>query len=187
MGRALAGRVLAGGHRVTVWNRTPGRAGDLAASEALTVADAVRGADVVITMLANDDAVRAVALGELRPAIGPGSVYVDCSTVSPDCSAALAEAFPGRFLAAPVLGLPAVVAGGSAVLLAGGDDTLIDRVDPVLLAISGDVRRYATARLALAAKLATNLLLVSEVVALAESFAVGQAGGLGGAAARPAR
>jgi hypothetical protein len=69
MGRALAGRMLEGGHQVTVWNRSKGRAGDVVsagAREARSVADAVVGVDVAITMLANDDAVRAVASGELR-------------------------------------------------------------------------------------------------------------------------
>jgi Trk K+ transport system NAD-binding subunit len=73
MGRALAGRLLDGGHRVTVWNRSKGKAGEVVsagAREADGVADAVEGVDVAITMLANDDAVSAVAFGQLRPSIG---------------------------------------------------------------------------------------------------------------------
>src|SRR5258705_13738299 len=96
MGRALAGRLLDGGHRVTVWNRSPGKAGELVsagAREAHSVADAVDDVEVVITMLANDDAVRAVVLGELRSSIDEQTVYVDSSTVSPKLSAELAEAF----------------------------------------------------------------------------------------------
>lgn len=59
MGRAIAGRLLGGGHQVTVWNRSPGRADELVASgaaEAASVDEAVGGADVVITMLADDSA-----------------------------------------------------------------------------------------------------------------------------------
>jgi 3-hydroxyisobutyrate dehydrogenase len=181
MGSALARRLLDGGHRVVVWNRTPGRAGALVsagATEAPSVAAAVRGVDVAFTVLANDDAVRAVALGELRSSIGAGAAYVDSSTVSPELAAELARAFPGRFLAMPVVGSPAAVSAGQATFLAGGDGDLVQRLDPVISALSGPVRRYATAPLALTAKLATNLLLLSEVVALAESFAVGRAGGL---------
>lgn len=69
MGRAIAMRLLDGGHRVVVWNRTPDRAAEVVAAgaaQAPSVADALHGADVVVTMLANDDAVRAVAFGELR-------------------------------------------------------------------------------------------------------------------------
>jgi 3-hydroxyisobutyrate dehydrogenase len=90
----------------------------------------------------------------------------------------LAEAFPARFVAMPVVGGPAAVRAGQAVYLAGGKDGVVDYLQPVLSSLSDTVRRYDTAPLALTAKLATNLLLLSEVVALAESFAVGRAGGL---------
>jgi 3-hydroxyisobutyrate dehydrogenase-like beta-hydroxyacid dehydrogenase len=181
MGRALAGRLLEGGHRVTVWNRSKGKAGEVVsagAREAPSVAEAVEGVDVVLTILANDDAVRAVALGELRSSIGAKSIYVDCSTVSPELSGELAETFPARFLAMPVLGSPAVMRAGQAVLLAGGNAGVMEGLRPLLSSLSETVRRYETAPLAITAKLATNLLLLSEVVALAESFAVGRSGGL---------
>jgi 3-hydroxyisobutyrate dehydrogenase len=138
----------------------------------------VEGVDVAVTTLANDDAVRAVAFGELRSSIGEKTVYVDCSTVSPKLSGELAEAFPARFLAMPIVGSPAAVSAGQAVLLAGGDASVLDRVSPMVSSLSDNVRRYDTAPLAITAKLATNLLLLSDVVALAESFAVGHSGGL---------
>jgi 3-hydroxyisobutyrate dehydrogenase len=181
MGRALAARLLSGGHRVTVWNRSPGKAAEvvaLGAREARDLPDAVRGSVVVLTMLANDDAVRTVALGDVRASIDDEAVYVDCSTVSPELSGELAAAFPGRFLALPILGNPAAVRAGEAVLLAGGDSGVVERLHPVLAALSPTIRRYDTAPLAGTAKLATNLLLLSEVVALAEAFAVGRSGGL---------
>jgi 3-hydroxyisobutyrate dehydrogenase-like beta-hydroxyacid dehydrogenase len=181
MGRALAGRLLEGGHRVAVWNRSKGKTGEIVSAggrEADSIADAVDAVDVAITMLANDHAVRDVALGELRPAIGHRTIYVDCSTVSPVLSGELAEAFPGRFLAVPVIGSPLAVRAGQAVYLAGGNDDLVDRLAPVLSSLSSTVRRYDTASLALAAKLTSNLLLLSQVIALAEAFAVGRSGGL---------
>jgi 3-hydroxyisobutyrate dehydrogenase-like beta-hydroxyacid dehydrogenase len=181
MGRALAGRLLEGGNRVAVWNRSKGKAAEIVSAggqEADSVADAVQGVDVVITMLANDDAVRDVALGELRSSIADRTIYVDCSTVSPKLSGELAGAFLGRFLVLPVLGSPLAVRAGQATYLAGGNGALVDRLAPVLSSLSNTVRRYDTAPLALTAKLATNLLLLSEVVALAESFAVGRSGGL---------
>jgi 3-hydroxyisobutyrate dehydrogenase-like beta-hydroxyacid dehydrogenase len=180
MGQALAGRLLGGGHRVTVWNRSKGKADEVVsagAREAASVADAVDGADVAMTSLANDDAIRAVAFGALRSSIGEATVYVDASTVSPKLSGELADTF-ARFVALPIVGSPAAVSSGQAVLLAGGDSPVVDRLGPVLSSLSATVRRYDTAPLALTAKLATNLLLLSEVVALAESFAVGRSGGL---------
>src|ERR1700682_4015955 len=83
-----------GGRRVAVWNRSKGKAGEIVsagAREAQSVADAVEGVDVAVTMLANDDAVRAVAFGELRSSIGEKTIYVDCSTVSQKLSGELAE------------------------------------------------------------------------------------------------
>jgi len=181
MGRALAARLLEGGHRVAVWNRSKGKAGEIVSAgawEAQSVADAVHEVDVVITMLANDDAVRAVAFGDLRSSISDQTIYVDCSTVSPKLSGELAKAFPAGFLAMPVLGSPVAVRAGQAVFLAGGNNEVVDRLGPVVSSLSPTIRRYDTAPLASTAKLATNLLLLSQIVALAESFAVGRCGGL---------
>jgi 3-hydroxyisobutyrate dehydrogenase-like beta-hydroxyacid dehydrogenase len=119
-----------------------------------------------------------VALGELRLSIGEKTICVDCSTVSPKLTGELAEAFPARFLALPVIGGPAAVRAGQAVYLAGGNAGVVDHLQPVLSSLSDTVRRYETAPLAITAKLATNLLLLSEVAALAESFTVGRSGGL---------
>jgi 3-hydroxyisobutyrate dehydrogenase len=181
MGRALAARLLDGGHRVAVWNRSKGKTTDIVSAggrEAPSVADAVRGVDVVITMLANDDAVRAVALRSLMSSLGDDTIYVDCSTVSPSLSGELATACPARFVAMPVLGSPVAVRAGQAVLLPGGDRAIVDRLAPVIASLSSSIRRYDTAPLASTAKLATNLLLLSQMVALSESFAVGRCGGL---------
>jgi 3-hydroxyisobutyrate dehydrogenase len=180
MGRALAGRLLEGGHRVTVWNRSKGKAGEVVsagAREAESVAGAVAGVDVAITSLANDDAVRAVAFGDLRSAITEATVYVDSSTVSPTLSRELANTF-ARFVALPIVGSPVAVSSGQAVFLAGGDVAGVDRLGPVLSSLSENIRRYDSPALALTAKLATNLLLLSELVALSESLAVGRSGGL---------
>jgi 3-hydroxyisobutyrate dehydrogenase len=180
MGQALTRRLLDGGHRVTVWNRSKGRAGEAVsagAREAESVSDAIDDVDVAITMLANDDAVRAVAFDQIRPSIAETTTYVDSSTVSPALSADLAGAFR-RFVALPVLGSPAGVRAGQAILLAGGDAEVVDALEPMLSSLSQTVRRYDTAPLALTAKVTVNLLLLSGVVALAESVAVGRSGGL---------
>jgi 3-hydroxyisobutyrate dehydrogenase-like beta-hydroxyacid dehydrogenase len=182
MGQALAKRLLGGGHRVVVWNRTPGRAEEVVAAgatEAGSVAEAVKAAGAVITSLTADEAVRAVALGEggVRAALGAEAVYADASTVSPAMSEELAAAFR-RFVAMPILGPPAGVESGQAVYLAGGDPAAVERLEPVLAALSETVRRYDTAGKAMSAKLASNLLLLAGVAALAEAFAVARSGGV---------
>jgi 3-hydroxyisobutyrate dehydrogenase-like beta-hydroxyacid dehydrogenase len=181
MGSALAVRLLGGGHQVAVWNRSEGKADQVVsagAREAPSVAEAVRGADVVVTMLADDNAVRAVAFGELRSSIGDQAIYVNTSTVSPGLNSELAKAFPGRFLAMLVLGSPDGVRAGQAVYLVGGDGSIADRLAPVTSSLSDSIHRYQTPSMATTAKLASNLLLLSQVTALAESFAVGRSGGL---------
>ena len=205
MGQALARRLLAGGHRVVVWNRTPGKAeGVLAAgaTEASSVAEAAKGAEVVITSLSADDAVRTVAFGGdgggggggggdggggrgdgggggggLRAVLGADAVYADASTVSPAMSEELAAAFP-RFVALPILGPPAGVESGKAVYLAGGDPGAVAALEPVLATLTETVRRYDSAGKAASAKLASNLLLLAGLAALAEAFTVARAGGV---------
>lgn len=180
MGRAFAVRLLEGGHRVTVWNRSKGRAGEVVsagAREAESVPEAVEGVDVVLTMLANDEAVRSVAFEEIRPSINEATTYVDSSTVSPELSGELAEAF-ARFVALPVLASPAGVRAGQATYFAGGKAEVVDGLEPMLSSLSQNVRRYDTPPLALTAKVASNLLLLSGIVALTEAFAVARSGGL---------
>jgi 3-hydroxyisobutyrate dehydrogenase len=182
MGQAVAKRLLGGGHSVVVWNRSPGKAGDVVAAgakEAGSVTEAVDGAEVVITSLSNDDAVESVALGDggVRSVIGADAVYADASTVSPATSERLAAAFP-RFVALPILAPPAGVEDGTATYLAGGDPAVVARLDPVLATLTDTVRRYDTPAKAGHAKLASNLMLLVEVAALAEAISVARSGGL---------
>lgn len=182
MGRAIAARLLSEGHEVVVWNRSPGKVDELVAHGARvasTPSEAAADAEVVITMLSRDDAVRDVVFGDgaVAGALGVEAVLVDCSTVSPAMSEELAAGV-SRFVAVPVLGNPDAVRAGAAMLLVGGPHQAVSPVEPVLAALGGHVRRYERARLAAAAKLTSNLLLLHGVVALAEAFAVGNAGGL---------
>jgi 3-hydroxyisobutyrate dehydrogenase len=181
MGGALSERLLRGGHHVTVWNRSKGRAEpllDLGATEADSPGEAVTAAEVVITSLANDDAVRAVALeeGGILSAIGDRT-YADCSTISPALSAELGDSFV-RFVALPILGAPQAVRSGDATYLAGGGSETVDGIRPVLATLSERVKQYPRPAMASSAKLASNLLLLSGIATLAEAFTVARAGGL---------
>lgn len=182
MGQALAGRLAGAGHQVTIWNRTPGQAAEVVAAgarEAPTLGDAVAGAALVITSLSNDEAVRAVALGAggVGEALEPGAAYLDASTISPQAAQEVADAIDA-FAAMPILGPPAGVASGGATYLLGGAAAATEVADQVLPDLTTTVRRYAHAAQASAAKLTANTLLLDAVVALAEAFAVGRAGGL---------
>jgi 3-hydroxyisobutyrate dehydrogenase len=182
MGAALAGRLLAGGHQVVVWNRSPGKATEVVkagAVEAGSLAEAVKAAEVVLTSLSDDAAVRQVALGEggVRGSVADGVPYLECSTVSPQLTDELAGMFD-NFAAVPVLGGPAAVESGQATYLVGTGPHTLGLIEPVLSALGGAVRHYGTARLASTAKLTVNLMLLAGVAALAESFTVGRSGGL---------
>jgi 3-hydroxyisobutyrate dehydrogenase-like beta-hydroxyacid dehydrogenase len=181
MGQALAHRLIDGDHDLTVWNRSKGRAGDLVemgASEADSPDGAVSAAEVVIVSLANDDAVRGLTVRSraVRNAIG-SRPYLETSTISPSLSAHLGRTYHG-FVALPILGAPQAVRQGQATYLAGGQATLIGRLDPVWDSLGGTLKRYPGPELASAGKLAVNLLLLSGVVTLAEALTVGRAGGL---------
>lgn len=182
MGQALAGRLLDAGHELVGWDRTPGKAPGLEArgvQAAPSIGEAVDGVDLAITSLANDDAVRAVACGAggVRSVMGDGTVYVDASTISPVLSAELDQTFL-RYAAMPVLGSPEAVHSGDAIYLVGGRERAVEVVSSLFPALSDKVFRYPEPPLAHTAKLAVNLLLLNGVAALAESFAVGRAGGL---------
>ncbi len=182
MGQALAARLLDLGNDVTIWNRTAGRAPDLVergAKEASSVAEAVADVDLAITVLANDDAVKAVALGEggIRSALAEGAVYVDASTVAPATSEELAKGFE-RFAAMPVLGPPPQVAAGKAVFLIGASDGAREVVGHLFPGLAEKTIAYDRPSAAAVAKLTVNLLLLDGIAALAEAVAGGRAGGL---------
>jgi 3-hydroxyisobutyrate dehydrogenase-like beta-hydroxyacid dehydrogenase len=185
MGRAVAERLLDGGHEVAVWNRTPHKADDLlakGATEAAAPAVAARENEAIVTSLADDGAVRAVVGGPEGVAAGLGeSVLIDTSTVSPDTTAYLAEAAGGRLLASPILGSPQAVLAGAASYLLGGSVELYKRVAPLYGVLVESGRRLylgEDVRVATTVKLPSNYLLMSGVAALSEAVATAQATGL---------
>jgi len=181
MGQALAGRLLEAGHAVSVWNRSAGKADALVergAKEAGDPTEAIEPAEVVVSVLSNDQAVRELAFGEggLQTAMG-SRVYANSATVSAELSEELGRAYE-NFVALPILGAPQAVASGNAVYLAGGPAEAIDRLGPMLASLTSTVKRFGHPGQAAAAKLAVNLMLLSSVATLAEAFAVGRSGGL---------
>jgi 3-hydroxyisobutyrate dehydrogenase-like beta-hydroxyacid dehydrogenase len=182
MGQALVRRLIDSGHRVTIWNRSPDKAAELVelgAKEVRSIGEAVAAASLTITTLTNDEAVKKVALGDggVRSALPDGSTYVDSSTVSPSMSEELGAIFP-RFVAMPILGSPDQVASGQATYLIGAERGKAEALDPLFPGLSGKRLNYEHPATAAAAKLTVNLLLLDGVVALAEAFAGGRAGGL---------
>ncbi|MFI8914378.1 NAD(P)-dependent oxidoreductase [Streptomyces sp. NPDC053513] len=176
MGLPMARRLLDAGHPLTVWNRTAAKADALVADGAVraaTPAEAVRDADVVVTMLADPAAALAVA-DELIPALRPGTHWIDTSTVGPDTVAALAARLPAgvTLLDAPVMGSVDRAAVGELLILAGGDTApvagVLDRLGTVTPC--GGPGTGAALKLVLINAVIGGVALVAETLALADSL-----------------
>lgn len=183
MGVPMAARLLAAGHELRAWNRTPGKAGalvDAGATEAGSPAEAAAGAELVITMLADPAALDAVAAaGDLRP----GTTLVEMSTVGPHAVRALAARLPAGVdvLDAPVLGSIPQATEGTLKIFAGGDPEVFDRCRPVLEAM-GTPRHVGPLGAGAAMKLVANSTLGALMTGLAEALALADGLGLDEAA-----
>ena len=162
MGAPMAAHVVRGGHDVTVWNRTPGRSVD-GARTASSVADAVRAAEVAVTMLFGPDAVREV-LAQVAGAMPAGGLVVESSTIGPAVARELGAALHERglrFVDAPVVGSVGPATDGTLGVLAGGSPDDYAAVEP-LLTLWGDpakVRHLGPVGAGSAMKLVVNLTL----------------------------
>ena len=137
MGVAMARHVLTAGHELHVWNRTPGKAGDLVAAgatEAKTVADAVAGADAVVLMLFGPGSVREV-LPDVLASAPPGVLVIDSTTIGPDAArefGALCDAKGARYIDAPVAGSVGPATEGTLGVLAGASAADWADAEPLL-------------------------------------------------------
>lgn len=185
MGSAMASNLLAAGHAVTVWNRSAAATEPLAslgARVASTPERAVLG-EAVCSMLANDQAVRAVFLdGGLLDAMDPGTVHVNHATISVALAQELAEAHAARgidYVAAPVFGRPDAAAAARLQIVAAGKPAVVDKVRPLLEAMGakiwpmGEVPERANV-----VKIAGNFMLAAAIESMAEASALTRAHGV---------
>jgi 3-hydroxyisobutyrate dehydrogenase-like beta-hydroxyacid dehydrogenase len=185
MGAGMAANLLKAGNDVTVYNRTRSKVEALVAQgakAATSVSEACLG-DVVMTMLANDDAVESVMFGDdgIIGNLRQDAIHVSSSTISVALSERLeaAHAKAGqRFVAAPVFGRPDAAAAGQLVVAAAGAPGAVKAVSPLLDAIGKSTFVAAeTAKIANLVKLSGNFLLASVIESLGEAMAlVGKAG-----------
>jgi 3-hydroxyisobutyrate dehydrogenase-like beta-hydroxyacid dehydrogenase len=186
MGAAMAANLLEKGHAVTVWNRSPGPVAELVAQGARaaeTIEDALQG-DVVLSILAHDQAIRDVLL-EALPRARAGLVHVNLATISTAFARELAEthAVLGLgYVAAPVFGRPPVARAGGLNVLAAGAPDAVAKAMPVLEALATKVWPMGEDPVrANAVKIAGNLMIVSAVEAMGEATALGAAHGVAAA------
>lgn len=184
MGRGMAVNLIRAGHRVTVYNRSPGKADTLVqqgATAARSVAQA-SGGEVVFTMLADDRAVEDVTLGS--PEIGagvlaslrPGATHVSSSTISVALSQRLAAAHPEagqRYVSAPVFGRPDAAAAAKLFVVAAGAPEALRPLSPLFDAIGR--RTFVVSEqphIANLVKLSGNFLIASVIESVGEAVAL---------------
>jgi 3-hydroxyisobutyrate dehydrogenase len=183
MGLPMALRLASLGHEVRGWDLSADRR---AAASGLALAeDAARAAEAVLLSLPNDAAVNSAAEQILAAGPAPGAVVLDCSTVAPETPRRLAPRFAAAGLAwvdAPVSGGPAGAASGTLTVMAGADPGALDRVRPVLEAISARVIEVGGPGSGAVAKLVNNLLVAANLLAAAEALRLGSRAGVDAAA-----
>ena len=188
MGEAMGANLLRAGHALRVWNRTPSRCDALVAQGAIRVdhpADAVSGPDgVVVSMVADDAALRAVVEGErgLAGALGAGGLHVSMSTIAPETARAMHAVHAARgtaYVAAPVFGRPDAAAAKKLFVLSAGDVAARERARPVLEAMGqavidlGDDPTHANV-----VKLGGNFMIMGLIEAMAETLTLAEGYGV---------
>jgi 3-hydroxyisobutyrate dehydrogenase-like beta-hydroxyacid dehydrogenase len=185
MGAAMAANLVRAGHDVIVFNRTPGKSRtllELGAHEAANVVEAC-DAKVVITMLANDEAVSDIAFGRegLIAHLPKGAIHLSMSTISVAFSKRLTQAHAQagqRYVAAPVLGRPDMAAAAKLFIVAAGDPAAVDDCKPLFQVLG---QKTSTTGVEPSAanlvKLTANFLQASVIESLGEAIAlIGKAG-----------
>jgi 3-hydroxyisobutyrate dehydrogenase len=187
MGIGMAGRVLAAGHELHVYNRTASRAESLVrggARQYSTPSEACAGADAVIAMVADDLASRTVWTGPsgiLSASTVPGAFAVECSTLSHDWVMELAREAKRqglRYIDAPVTGLPDAAATGELTLLVGASALDLEAARGLLGTISRRILHFGAIGTGTVYKLMINLLGAVQIASAAEGMAIAERAGL---------
>src|SRR5665213_1783006 len=186
MGHGMAARYLDAGFTLAVWNRSKAKAEDLIARGArwaASPADAANGADAVVTMVADDEASRAVWLGKDGAAATAraGALAIECSTISYRHALDLARELRARglvYIDSPVTGLPDAAAAGKLTLLVGAEAADLEKARPYLEPLSAAIRHFGAVGTGTVYKLINNLMGAIQIAGLAEGLAIAEQAGL---------
>lgn len=190
MGRPIAANLVRAGYRVRVWNRSEAPISalvEIGAVAADSPPETAREADVLFSMLADDDSTQAVVIdaGALA-ALEMGAIHVNMATVSVALAARFEQSHREKgvgYLAAPVLGRANVAEAGQLEIIAAGETPALDRVQPLFDILGRKTWRFGERpEQANAVKLAANFMIASaigtmgEAVALARAYGASKAG-----------
>jgi 3-hydroxyisobutyrate dehydrogenase-like beta-hydroxyacid dehydrogenase len=188
MGAAMAGRIAAAGHPLTLWNRTRATAESVAAglpgvAVAATAREAAAAADVVIVSLADDAATRSTYGGEdgLVAGLAPSTVVADTSTVAPETIRALEDevrATGAVLVDTPVSGSVTTVESGAILVMAGGDAAAVERARPALESFAQRIILLGPLGSGATMKLAVNAMVFGLNQTLAEALVLAEKAGV---------
>jgi 3-hydroxyisobutyrate dehydrogenase-like beta-hydroxyacid dehydrogenase len=188
MGRPMAQNLINAGHQLTVWNRTGSRAEALGAPIANSPAEAVRSAEVAITMLADDHAVESVVFGDngLLEGLPASAIHVSMSTISVEISRRLQREHAEhnqQYVASPVFGRPSAAAAAKLLIVPAGPELAVKKCEALFRAMGQ--RTYPLGPDPVRAnvvKLSGNFLIASTIQALGEAVALTRKYGISPAA-----
>ncbi|MBM4408106.1 MAG: NAD(P)-dependent oxidoreductase [Chloroflexi bacterium] len=186
MGVAMAANVARAGFPLTVWNRTPGRAGpavDLGATEVKTPRELAAASDVIVICVSDTPDVEAALFGPDGVAAGarPGSFVIDCSTISPSASRGFAERLRAQgvgFVDAPVSGGSEGAQKATLTIFVGGSEADFERSKAVLGAMGKTINRMGPVGAGQAAKAVNQVILAGAYLGVAEGIVLGIKAGL---------
>src|SRR5690606_14708133 len=185
MGAPMAHNLIKAGHSLAVFDLVPAAVKSLAdagARAAGSAAEAVQGAEIVISMLPASKHVEALYLGDdLLASIDPSALVIECSTISPDSARKVAAAAQARGLAmidAPVSGGTGGAAAGTLTFIVGGEAAALQRAMPVLQNMGKNIFHAGAAGAGQVAKICNNMLLGILMAGTSEALALGVANGL---------
>lgn len=186
MGAGMARNLLAAGHTVTVWNRTPSKAealGRLGAAVAASPASAAETTDVVMVCVSDTKDVEQVVFGDDGVASGlrPGALVIDHSTISPVATQDFASRINDQasfWLDAPISGGSEGAESGTLSIMIGGEANQVERAMPFLEAIGGTITHVGPQGAGQLVKAVNQILVVVTQLGVSEALLLAEAGGL---------
>jgi 3-hydroxyisobutyrate dehydrogenase len=186
MGAAMAANLARAGFPLTVWNRTPGRAGPLlalGAVEASSPREVARASDVVVTCVTDSPQVAEVLFGSdgLAEGLAPGSLFIDCSTISPASAREMGARLKDHGVAmldAPVSGGSEGAVAGTLTIMVGGEPTDVERAHDVLRAMGRTVTHLGPIGSGQVAKAVNQVILCGTYLGVAEGIVLAMKAGM---------
>jgi len=195
MGVPMAKNLIKAGHQVTVYNRNTAKAKQFAQEHGIEAvekpADLLLEADVIISMLSDDEAVKRVYIGEkgiFAASNGKALIVIDMSTVAPETTRALAAQAENAgisYIDAPVSGSVKPATDAQLVIMAGGKSEVFEKIKPILLNLGKSATLLGDHGSGNVAKLAINLFLGITIQGLSESVVFAAQNGIEAAALLP--